>query len=628
MFTRKKTILAIVFLFLPLLPVLLTIWYLNRYSGIDFSIRVLLAAILLSLTLAQSFLGTLFVRRNYKKTAIAFLSAALLTIVGSSYFSYINIRVYRSINDMIVTQTVVDYNVAVLSNSPAIGLSDLEDKIIGLIQIADESDRAAVLEFLDTAGTVSVNTLQTFESPIGMLNALYKGEIDAMILGSGFKQIFSETEGFADIEDEVRIIETITIENEMINEQPSGSRAPFLDEPFSILLIGEDHAEGFVGATRADSLILMTVNPQELSLTMTSIPRDSYVPNPFLNNMMDKINHTNHGGSLNVVEAVSTMFDIEIPYFITVNFTAVVDLIDALGGVMVDVPIAFSEQNSRRQFGRHRIHLEPGLQLLNGEEALALSRHRRSPGVGDPGRALHQQLVLEAIIAELISGTTSINEFLDVLNVMGANVDTNLTMHEMTSGMQFLLDLAPVFRGRHPMDVIQIISMVLTGEPGRAMTPWMSTPLSVFFPFQGAIDDAREIMMINLGQADAPLNTHFHFNGFEELARRQWIQNSYQEQPGAAHQAAPVIPDPILPEADATPPPLDPPVSALPDPNPAPATPEEPPIAAPPRDDEPEEIITSDPDPLPEPPYEPETEAAPEEPPVETAPEGGESEEE
>lgn len=602
-----------IFLFLPLLPIGWTILYLNRYSGIDSSLRLGAAIILVSLTLAFTTLGLLFFKRRYQVLTWCWAALAGLIIVGSSYFTYVNIQFYNALNEMVVTQTQLDFEVAVAADSPFFDLEDLQGQTIGVLDFADDPGRDAVLEYLDAYQLSMTSTLQMFESPVGMLHALYQGEIEGMILGAGFKDIFSNTEGFENIYDEVRILRTIEIITEVVQEPGTGTLSPFLETPFSILLLGLDVTEASTRAARSDSIILATVNPQELSVTMTSIPRDSYVPNPFMNNMMDKINHSFHGGPQSTMEAVSQMFDMEVDYYISVNFTAVVDLVEALGGITVDVPITFSEQNSRRQFGRHMIHLEKGLQELNGEEALALSRHRKSAGVGDRGRALHQQLVLQAILEELISGSATINEYLDALAVMGSNIETNLTLHQMTAAMQFLIDQAPSFRGQSPLDVLHIISMVLTGDYGTAMTPWFSRPLSVFFPFQGAIQDARDVMMVNLGKEPAPIQGSFHFNGFEPLSGRRWIQNTYWETPGAS------VPPPV----NQAPPVQTPPAQAPPIQTPAPpAEPAEPPAyQPPPPQEEPPSYPDTDPGPdyTPEPPPPPppvEPPPAPEEPPA------------
>ena len=83
---------------------------------------------------------------------------------------------------------------------------------------------------------------------------------------------------------------------------------------------------------------------------MTSIPRDSYVEIPCYNNMKDKINHANNGGTTCVIETVENWFDIDIPYYVKINFKGFVELIDAIGGIYMYVPQTIIEQNSDRNW--------------------------------------------------------------------------------------------------------------------------------------------------------------------------------------------------------------------------------------------------------------------------------------
>ena len=140
---------------------------------------------------------------------------------------------------------------------------------------------------------------------------------------------------------------------------------------------------------------------------MTSIPRDSYVEIPCFNYSKDKITHSNNGGTTCVIESVERMFDMEIPYYVKINFKGVVELVDAIGGIYVDVPVAIEEQDSNRRFGAHLIKIDEGYQRLNGEQALALSRHRKTLAKGDLGRAEHQQLVIEGILNQMLFPNTS-----------------------------------------------------------------------------------------------------------------------------------------------------------------------------------------------------------------------------
>lgn len=199
-------------------------------------------------------------------------------------------------------------------------------------------------------------------------------------------------------------------------------------DSISILMMGVDdsNSRDFGEATRTDALILATFNVNEKSVKMTSIPRDSYVYIP-VEETKDKITHAHaYGGPEATIEAVEELFDIPVDYYVKLNFNAFIDVVDELGGITVDVPISFTEQDSKDTAGA--IHLEEGLQELDGEEALALARTRKIDS--DIERGKRQQLVLKAIIDKAISAG-SITKYGSVMESMGDNLTTNMEFGEM-----------------------------------------------------------------------------------------------------------------------------------------------------------------------------------------------------
>lgn len=199
-------------------------------------------------------------------------------------------------------------------------------------------------------------------------------------------------------------------------------------DSISILMMGVDdsNSRDFGEATRTDALILATFNVNEKSVKMTSIPRDSYVYIP-VEETKDKITHAHaYGGPEATIEAVEELFDIPVDYYVKLNFNAFIDVVDELGGITVDVPISFTEQDSKDTAGA--IHLEEGMQELDGEEALALARTRKIDS--DIERGKRQQLVLKAIIDKAISAG-SITKYGSVMESMGDNLTTNMEFGEM-----------------------------------------------------------------------------------------------------------------------------------------------------------------------------------------------------
>lgn len=162
--------------------------------------------------------------------------------------------------------------------------------------------------------------------------------------------------------------------------------------PIFVLVIGSDIREGDPNGGRADSLHLIAIDAARGRGTIVGIPRDSYVPIPGLGT--SKINASlARGGPARTVQTVSQLAGVPIHYWAIVEFSRFRALVDAVGGVDVDVPYAMSDPASGANF-------PPGPRHLNGAEALAFSRARKTVPGGDFGRSLNQGRLLLASLAK------------------------------------------------------------------------------------------------------------------------------------------------------------------------------------------------------------------------------------
>lgn len=186
-------------------------------------------------------------------------------------------------------------------------------------------------------------------------------------------------------------------------EQLKAALAPVSQEteaqPFYTLLLGSDAREGDA-ASRSDVMILLRADPAKGQLTMVSIPRDTMVDLP--GHGRSKINAAYaYGGAAGAVDAVSKFANVPIAHYAEIHFQELEDLVDALGGVWVDVPVS-NDQTGSSNTG---MHLNAGEQLLNGEQALALARERYGYERGDFQRADNQKLILQAIIKQTLDAS-------------------------------------------------------------------------------------------------------------------------------------------------------------------------------------------------------------------------------
>ncbi|WNB92680.1 LytR family transcriptional regulator [Bacillus sp. NEB1478] len=191
-------------------------------------------------------------------------------------------------------------------------------------------------------------------------------------------------------------------------------------DPLSILILGVDERKGDRG--RSDTTIVVTVNPKNNSMYMTSIPRDTRTE-IIGKGTQDKINHAYaFGGTKMAIETVENFLNIPIDYFMKVNMESFKGIVNALGGVTVD--------NERLAFNYEGYNFPKGTLNLDGEEALAYSRMRKQDPRGDFGRNERQRQVINSIIDEGAQ-LSSITKLGDILGVMGDNITTNMAFDEM-----------------------------------------------------------------------------------------------------------------------------------------------------------------------------------------------------
>ncbi|MED1471786.1 LCP family protein [Bacillus salipaludis] len=205
-------------------------------------------------------------------------------------------------------------------------------------------------------------------------------------------------------------------------------------ENTSILFIGIDNSQKRKEENpRSDALLLATFNKKDKSIKLLSIPRDSYVHIPE-KNIYTKITHAHaYGGVRLTLDTVEGLLDIPINYYVEMNFNAFMDVINALGGINVNVPYTFTEQDSQDHQGA--ITLQKGMQHVNGEQALAFARTRHYDS--DIYRGKRQQEIMKAILAKATS-VKSVSNYSKIIEAVGKNMTSDLTFDQMLSFVNYL----------------------------------------------------------------------------------------------------------------------------------------------------------------------------------------------
>lgn len=200
-------------------------------------------------------------------------------------------------------------------------------------------------------------------------------------------------------------------------------------ERINILLMGidsrEDNLEG-----RTDTLMVFSFDQASGTVDLLSIPRDTYTE-IVGKGKKDKINHAYaFGGSEMTLNTVESLLDIEFNHYGVFNFTSFMKVIDTIGGIDVDVPFDFTEQDSK---GQHdKMVFTKGRHTLTGEQALAYARMRHQDPEGDIGRGKRQQQVIQATIDKL-KETRSVSAYLDIFYTIKDSIATDIRISDIPS---------------------------------------------------------------------------------------------------------------------------------------------------------------------------------------------------
>ena len=208
-----------------------------------------------------------------------------------------------------------------------------------------------------------------------------------------------------------------------------------LNDDISILFIGVDDSgkrDQGDNNIRSDALVLATLNNEDKSVKLVSIPRDTYTYIP-ASDKEDKINHAYaFNGAQSTIDSVENLLQIPVDYYVRMDFEAFIDVVDALGGIRVNVPYDMKEQDENDV--ANAIELKKGMQIVDGSEALALARTRRQDN--DIERGKRQQMIIEAVMTKALSAG-SVTRYGSVIDAIGDNMKTNLSFRDMQSFFEY-----------------------------------------------------------------------------------------------------------------------------------------------------------------------------------------------
>lgn len=320
------------------------------------------------------------------------------------------------------------YNIVVNKESSYNSIEDIKDKTIKTVH--DIEDMSEVERKLQEK--VSMN-VEYEENVVDLLLDVATDKELIILVNSGNYDAMVQND--EDYEGKVKVLDTISIVTEVEVDE---SGLDITKDPFVVYLSGIDTRSNSLPArSLSDVNIILAVNPNTKNILMIHIPRDYYVQLHGTTGNKDKLTHAGTIGGIEMsMDTIEDLLEIEIPYYIRVNFNAVVNLVDAIGGINInsDVNYSFTCWTDRS------CKFNPGLNYVGGKCALAFARERHAYETGDRHRGENQEQVIELIIDKVTSSSTIINNYSNILTALDRTFETNLTMDDITNLVKMQID--------------------------------------------------------------------------------------------------------------------------------------------------------------------------------------------
>ena len=501
-------------LFITIISSIYTIYSLTLLDTIENTLRYIVMGIIAFIDLIlvlRVFLKSKKKKKRKKKigTLIFMIFYTIICIAVGILINFI----YNEISK--INKDVVTYSssLVTMATNSAHKIEDIKNYKIAILD-DEKSPEGYIIpqEIVSEYNLNDENQLVKYSDYSTMVVDLYADEIDAMLISSGYVEMFEVITGYENIATDTKVI--VHKEKDMkkteTSEKEIASANKSVTEPFTILLMGIDSTAEVLtknAVACGDTLILITFNPKTLNATMVSIPRDSYLPIAcWPGKDENKITHAAAYGNDCMMNTIQDFFGINIDYYAKINFKGLVKLVDAVGGVEVDVPHTLCTDNSNRE---DTVCIQAGRQTLNGEQALTFARNRKQLSNGDFGRAEHQQEIIMALINKMRT-ITEVSKFRTILDTVSNSLDTNLTTKQILEFYNVGKDI--IKRSSEQSDLINIQQMFLSGADQMIYDERMRMVLYNYVPNTRSRDAIVQAMKENLELVPHKNITTFNFS--------------------------------------------------------------------------------------------------------------------
>lgn len=375
-------------------------------------------------------------------------------------------------------------SVIVMKSSNYSSLKDLSGKKIGTTSELDAKSTEKCLTDIKKSIDFDQEDYPNYNQE---MTDLYDGRIDGVILDESSRGVVYEQ--FLNISQVTKVVHTTSYkaprEHAIVD---SKHPVDVTKDPFTIYFSGNDSFGDIQETSRTDSNMLVTVNPKTHRILMTSIPRDYYVPVACAEDAVDgcpdgqkdKLTHTGLYGVQTTINTIEDFMDVDINYYVRVNFSSLTNIVDAIGGVDVTVGkgLAVDQFYTDDTIGG----VVEGENHLDGQKALAYARERYAYEDGDLQRVKNQQQVLKAIIKK-VKSPSMLLKYASLIDAIGSAIETNMPSSSITNFVKFQLASNSSWKFE---------SYPMVGDTGMEFSPSLGDTASVTYQDRGSIETAHD----------------------------------------------------------------------------------------------------------------------------------------
>lgn len=407
----------------------------------------------------------------------------IVSLIGTFYVKGFN----NMIGDITQGDKKTDtLSVIVLKNNSASAIEHAKDYSFGYNKNMD-------IKLTQTAISAINNKLghnieaKTYVSWDNLIKALYNKNCDAIILNEAYRVDICNL--FPDFEEKTKVIYQNSTTTQIVTGEPgTDNQQPSInveEDTFVVFLSGNDQPGKLISSGLSDVNIVAVVNPNNRQILLVSTPRDAYVD--ITNNDgvtgPDKLTHAGKFGIDGSISAVENIYGVDVDYYARINFTGIVSLVDALGGVTVNSEVAFS---THRDTSPVTYRFVVGPNKCDGQKALAFCRERHNVAGGDFQRGRNQMILIQSI-ADAAMSPTILYKYSAIMNSISEFFVTNMPQELISELIKDMLD------DPTPWD-IQMFNTVCTPQSEYKPSTFFGINMAVVDINLDSVEQARELI--------------------------------------------------------------------------------------------------------------------------------------